>query len=85
MIIGVGERLACRLVTALLRDRGFDAELVTLDNIVPSTHVAEEGAPIAPLDSVFFERLAERLGERLRACDSRIPVVSGASPRWRPR
>ena len=70
---------------AVLESRGFDAELVTLDNIVPSTHVAEEGAPIAPLDSVFFERLAERLGERLRACDSRIPVVSGASPRWRPR
>ncbi|KAF7318296.1 hypothetical protein HMN09_00338300 [Mycena chlorophos] len=34
-IIGLGERLACKFMTAVLRDQGIDAEYVSLEDIVP--------------------------------------------------
>ncbi|KAG8923315.1 Aspartokinase [Tulasnella sp. 418] len=77
-IVGVGERLACKLVAAVLRDRGVDAEVVSLENIVP---------PIDELDALegddhvlsqeFYDNLSRIVGERIRQCGSRVPVVTG--------
>ncbi|GJN92538.1 hypothetical protein Rhopal_005568-T1 [Rhodotorula paludigena] len=84
IIMGVGERLSCRIITAALRDRGIDAELVSLENIIDWDVQAEEqevssksvdGPP--QLGQAFYSRLSQRLGERLAECGDRVPVVTG--------
>ncbi|KAK0555089.1 Aspartokinase [Tilletia horrida] len=86
IIIGVGERLACRIVVGALRDSGVDAELVTLDNIVDSSFFEGPDAVLDPsarlgthegsLEQNFYDLLARRLGERLQQCTG-VPVVTG--------
>ncbi|KAH7105099.1 aspartate kinase [Auriculariales sp. MPI-PUGE-AT-0066] len=78
-IMGVGERLACKLLAAVLRDRGIDSEMVSLENIVPP---AEDEHDIAvgadgQLEQPFYDQLTTVLGERIRQCGSRVPVVTG--------
>ncbi|KAG9025248.1 Aspartokinase [Tulasnella sp. UAMH 9824] len=77
-IIGIGERLACKLVAAVLRDRGVDAEVVTLENIVPPLDDVESlQGDDHQLDQEFYDRLSQALGERIRQCGPRVPVVTG--------
>lgn len=82
VIIGVGERLSCRIVAALLRDRGIDSELVLLDTIVEKAEDDRvkgdgKGGDDGALSQSFYDNLARRLGERLRECEDRVPVVTG--------
>ncbi|KAJ7154652.1 Aspartate/glutamate/uridylate kinase [Mycena filopes] len=75
-IVGLGERLACKLMTAVLRDQGVDAEYVSLENIVPDMEdleAAEDGT----LDQEFYDRLSRAVGERVKQCGPRVPVVTG--------
>ncbi|GLB39135.1 putative aspartate kinase [Lyophyllum shimeji] len=75
-IVGLGERLACKIMTAVLRDQGIDAEYVSLEDIVPiseDSDAQEDGT----LDQDFYDRLATALGERIAQCGSRVPVVTG--------
>ncbi|KAG8216369.1 Aspartate/glutamate/uridylate kinase [Butyriboletus roseoflavus] len=75
-IIGFGERLACKLMTAILRDQGIDAEYVSLEDIVPISDdgdLHEEGS----LDQSFYDGVAAALGERIKGCAPRVPVVTG--------
>ncbi|PPQ88571.1 hypothetical protein CVT25_009951 [Psilocybe cyanescens] len=74
-IIGLGERLACKFMTAVLRDRGVDAEYVSLEDIVPQFE--GELIPEKALPQEFYDNLAVALGERLQACGNRVPVVTG--------
>ncbi|KIR41431.1 aspartate kinase [Cryptococcus deuterogattii 99/473] len=84
-IVGTGERLACKIVAAALRDRGVDSELVVLDNIVDASMAAASEAVsidsgdqgVAQLGQEFYDQLSIRLGERLRECGQRVPVVTG--------
>ncbi|OCF38044.1 aspartate kinase [Kwoniella heveanensis CBS 569] len=84
-IVGTGERLACKIVAAALRDRGVDSELVVLDSIVDSSMSAVSDAAltaagdqgVAQLGQEFYTELAMRLGDRLRECGQRVPVVTG--------
>ncbi|KAL1412789.1 Aspartokinase [Vanrija albida] len=84
-IIGTGERLACKIVAAALRDRGVDSELVVLDNIVDAAMTAATDAAltaagdqgVAQLGQSFYDELAVRLGERLKECGPRVPVITG--------
>ncbi|WWC64495.1 uncharacterized protein I303_107105 [Kwoniella dejecticola CBS 10117] len=85
-IVGTGERLACKIVAAALRDRGVDSELVVLDNIVDASFAAVGGDAaltsagdqgVAQLGQEFYDHLAVKLGERLRECGQRVPVVTG--------
>ncbi|CUA68267.1 aspartate kinase [Rhizoctonia solani] len=73
-ILGVGERLACKLVAAVLRDRGVDSEFVSLENIVPAFET--EGGE-TQLDQSFYDSIARAVGERLAQCGRRVPVVTG--------
>ncbi|KAF7291931.1 hypothetical protein MIND_01218600 [Mycena indigotica] len=74
-IVGLGERLACKFMTAVLRDQGIDAEYVSLEDIVP---VAEdESSDDDSLDQEFYDRLSEAVGERIKQCGPRVPVVTG--------
>lgn len=72
IIIGAGEKLACLFMTALLRDRGIDAEYVSLENIIPSTYTVKKG-----LDQDFYDYLSKQLRERIEKCEGRVPVVTG--------
>ncbi|KAN0085735.1 Aspartate/glutamate/uridylate kinase [Tylopilus felleus] len=75
-IIGFGERLACKLMTAVLRDQGIDAEYVSLEDIVPVSDdgdLQEEGS----LDQSFYDTVATAVGERVKECAPRVPVVTG--------
>ncbi|KAF8886126.1 Aspartate/glutamate/uridylate kinase [Infundibulicybe gibba] len=75
-IIGLGERLACKIMTAVLRDRGIDAEYVSLEDIVPE-YDDNEGTTDDTLDQAFYDRLCTALGERIEQCGRRVPVVTG--------
>ncbi|KAF9486244.1 aspartate kinase [Pholiota conissans] len=74
-IIGLGERLACKFMTAVLRDQGIDAEYVSLEDIVPQYD--GEVVPEKALPQDFYDSLATALGERLQECGARVPVVTG--------
>ncbi|KAJ7581086.1 Aspartate/glutamate/uridylate kinase [Mycena floridula] len=73
-IVGLGERLACKFMTAVLRDQGLDAEYVSLENIVPES---DEDHLSGSLTQDFYDRLALALRERISECGNRIPVVTG--------
>lgn len=95
-IIGFGERLGCKLVAAVLRDRvcsfhrcsgtpvliifaqGVDAEFVSLENILP---IPEDGdlSSDETLGQEFYDKVAISVGERIRKCGPRVPVVTGKS------
>ncbi|KAI1797984.1 aspartate kinase [Ganoderma leucocontextum] len=75
-IIGFGERLGCKLVTAVLRDRNIDAEFVSLENIIPLS----EGENFSDSDTLpqdFYDRVADLVAEKIKACGNRVPVVTG--------
>ncbi|CDR88237.1 probable HOM3-L-aspartate 4-P-transferase [Sporisorium scitamineum] len=79
IIIGVGERLSCRIAVGALRDAGVDAELVTLESIVDpsfSAHAVQDAQGEFTLDQAFYDALSEALGERLKLCTG-VPVVTG--------
>ncbi|KIS70948.1 putative L-aspartate 4-P-transferase [Mycosarcoma maydis] len=79
IIIGVGERLSCRIAVGALRDAGVDAELVTLESIVDpsfSAHAVQDSQGEFTLDQTFYDSLSQALGQRLNAC-SGVPVVTG--------
>ncbi|KAF5366552.1 hypothetical protein D9758_008990 [Tetrapyrgos nigripes] len=75
-IIGLGEKLACKLMTAVLRDQGIDAEYVSLENIVPDVEqeiYSSVGGNVT-LDQGFYDRVAAAVGERVRACGYFSPI-----------
>ncbi|KAH0581933.1 hypothetical protein H2248_011604 [Termitomyces sp. 'cryptogamus'] len=74
-IVGLGERLACKIMTAVLRDQGIDAEYVSLEDIVPELEDTEASDDV--LDQDFYDRLATAIGERVLQCGPRVPVITG--------
>ncbi|KAI0824794.1 aspartate kinase [Trametes gibbosa] len=75
-IVGFGERLGCKLVTAVLRDRNIDAEFVSLENIIPLSE-GENVSDSETLGQDFYDRVADVIAERIRQCGHRVPVVTG--------
>ena len=82
LIMGIGERLACRLVVAALEERGIRAELVTLETIVdeldeevlrPASTSCESSNY---LEQSFYDRLSTALANRIMQCEG-VPVVTG--------
>jgi aspartate kinase len=71
IIIGTGEKLSCLFMTALLQDRGVDAEYVNLENII---HPASTSAAVT---QGFYDDVATAVAERVAECGDRIPVVTG--------
>jgi aspartate kinase len=63
-----------------------DSELVVLDSIVDAAMSASDAnlisagdQGVAQLGQEFYDRLAVKLGERIRACGTRVPVITGES------
>lgn len=70
-VISTGEKLSCRLMAALLQDRGVDAQYVDLAEVI-GFPVGNQG-----LDQEFYDRLAAVLGAKVEACMTKVPVVTG--------
>ncbi|VTT56808.1 unnamed protein product [Fusarium fujikuroi] len=69
-MVSFGEKLSCRLMVAMLRDRDIPAEYVDLSDIVPSNNLDQ-------LRPDFFHEAAAVFGKRVEACNGRVPVITG--------
>ncbi|KAI1046887.1 hypothetical protein LB505_009760 [Fusarium chuoi] len=69
-MVSFGEKLSCRLMVAMLRDRDIPAEYVDLSDIVPSNNLDQ-------LKPDFFHEAAAVFGKRVEACNGRVPVITG--------
>ncbi|EIW74336.1 aspartate kinase [Coniophora puteana RWD-64-598 SS2] len=74
-IIGLGEKLGCKVMTAVLRDQGIDAEYVSLEDVVPASDDINSGE--GSLGQAFYDGVAEAVGARILQCGSRVAVVTG--------
>jgi aspartate kinase len=75
-IVGFGERLSCKIMAAVLRDQGVDAEYVSLENIVPVV-AGETAGSEGILDQDFYDRVGQAVSERIQQCGPRVPVITG--------
>ncbi|KFY07020.1 hypothetical protein V492_07530 [Pseudogymnoascus sp. VKM F-4246] len=69
-IVSYGEKLSCRFMTALLRDRGVDAEYVDLADVI---NFKSPGG----INQEFYDSLSQSLTAKVRACEDRVPVLTG--------
>ncbi|ETS80362.1 hypothetical protein PFICI_07891 [Pestalotiopsis fici W106-1] len=69
-VVSFGEKLSCRFMAYLLRDRQVDAEYVDLSDIM---HYDSSES----LSPTFYRDAAALFQKRIQACGSRIPVVTG--------
>lgn len=88
-IMGIGERMACRIVAAALEEEGFHATLVTLENVITPSLLEAHSEGEGPLQSFandtetrvdhnFYSALALQLGRILHSVpENHIPVVTG--------
>ena len=70
-VISFGEKLSCRFMACLLKDRGVDAEYVDLADVL------HFDASIERLDATFYRDAAEIIAKKILACENRVPVVTG--------
>ncbi|OCL14000.1 aspartate kinase [Glonium stellatum] len=70
-IVSKGEKLSCQYMTAILQDRGVNAQYVDLSDVVKFT-VADKG-----LNEQFYLDLAEALAQEVYACGDKVPVITG--------
>ncbi|KAL1614566.1 putative bifunctional aspartokinase homoserine dehydrogenase [Diplodia seriata] len=71
-IISKGEKLSCRFMAALLEEHGVPAQYVDLSNVINHSPGHNKA-----LDEKFYAGLAATLGEELRSCGDKVPVVTG--------
>ncbi|KAG1374554.1 hypothetical protein G6F60_009593 [Rhizopus arrhizus] len=69
IIVGMGERLSCTIIAAVLKDKGIDSQLVVLNNIIHREFTT--------LDQSFYDYVAERLKQVIDDCGDRVPVLTG--------
>ena len=70
-IVSKGEKLSCRYMTAILQDRGVNAQYVDLSDVIKFP-VADKG-----LNEQFYLDLAEAIGHEVHACGDKVPIITG--------
>ncbi|KAK4913560.1 hypothetical protein LTR66_017202, partial [Elasticomyces elasticus] len=70
-VMSAGEKLSCRVMAALLQDRGVDSQYVDLSEIIDFP-IGTKG-----LDQDFYNNLAAAFGAKVEACGHRVPVMTG--------
>ena len=69
-VVSVGEKLSGQYLAALLKDHGLDVEFVDLSDVI--NFDASHG-----LNKDFYRDLAQAIGQKVRSCTNKIPVVTG--------
>ncbi|KAI1312729.1 aspartate kinase [Xylaria venustula] len=69
-VVGFGEKLSCRFMTAMLRDNDVDAEYVDLSDVLHYDSTDR-------LSPAFFKDAAAIFRKRIHACVDRVPVITG--------
>ncbi|KAI0471887.1 aspartate kinase [Xylariaceae sp. FL0804] len=69
-VVSFGEKLSCRFMTAMLRDRNVDAECVDLSDVMHYDSTEK-------LSPRFFKDAAALFRKRIQACNDRVPVLTG--------
>lgn len=69
-VVSVGEKLSSLYVAALLEDHGVKTEYVDLSTVI--NFKISHG-----LSQDFYRDLAQAIGQRLRDCGDKVPVVTG--------
>lgn len=71
-------------MAAVLRDKGIDSEFVSLENIIPPENADEldrseknSNSEYVSLDQSFYDRVAGLIGDRIKQCGNRVPVITG--------
>ncbi|EER40839.1 aspartokinase [Histoplasma capsulatum H143] len=70
-VISTGEKLSCRIMAALLEDHGVESEYIDLSDVIYFATSAQS------LDQTFYDRLVVALAEKIEACGSKVPVITG--------
>ena len=69
LLLGTGERLAARTLTASLQDRGINADYIDLSEVVNEDE--------REIDPAFFDRTQRMLAERCLPQEGTVPIVTG--------
>ncbi|KAI8887076.1 aspartate kinase [Backusella circina FSU 941] len=69
IIVGMGEKLACIIVCAVLKEKGIDSQLIVLNNIIDKSYQI--------LDQDFYDHVSQQLQEQVKKCGNKIPVLTG--------
>ncbi|KAL8404158.1 hypothetical protein RB594_009137 [Gaeumannomyces avenae] len=69
-VASFGEKLSCRFMACVLRDRNVDAEYVDLSDMLNCDATKK-------LDADFYREAAAALRGKILACGDRVPVVTG--------
>ncbi|KAI0169637.1 aspartate kinase [Hypoxylon sp. FL1284] len=69
-VVSFGEKLSCRFMAALLKERGVQAEYVDLSDVM---HY-DSSDRISP---AFYKEAAAIFRKRIQACNDRVPVITG--------
>jgi aspartate kinase len=56
--------------------QGVDAEFVSLEDVIPVSEDSDS-APEGSLNQAFYDNVAFAVGERIKRCAPRVPVVTG--------
>ncbi|KAK3997661.1 putative aspartokinase [Cladorrhinum sp. PSN332] len=70
-VVSFGEKLSCRFMASLLKDRGVAAEYVDLAD---AFHLDNSKVR---LDAAFYRQVAGVISKKIEACEDRVPVVTG--------
>ncbi|KAG0637726.1 Aspartate/glutamate/uridylate kinase [Tuber brumale] len=78
VIVGSGEKLSCMFMTAVMRDRGIDAEYISLENILPAYHIPTYTTSSRALTPPFYKTLITALEFHIRSLPAhKVPVITG--------
>lgn len=69
-MVSFGEKLSCRFMTAMLKDRQVEAEYVDLSDIIFTSSSNNLGPSYLRSAAVIF-------GKRVTACNGKVPVITG--------
>ncbi|KAI1772829.1 aspartate kinase [Hypoxylon cercidicola] len=69
-VVSFGEKLSCRFMTYLLKDRHVAAEYVDLSDVM---HYDSSDR----LSPAFYKEAASIFRKRIQACNDRVPVITG--------
>ncbi|KAI1852776.1 hypothetical protein JX266_002317 [Neoarthrinium moseri] len=69
-VVSLGEKLSCRFMMAILRDRKIEAEYVDLSEII----FASSSDSLKP---IYFRNAAVIFGKRVAACNGKVPIITG--------